>query len=434
MTYKQQIQNHELITKVRIIRAVRRDHVPIGEVAKAFGCHRNTVGSIMRQFNIQISKPEQDALMASHASFTSNQLQETYGALVNKSRKPLTNKRSVRVEVEQEVVAMFTEKKICVGVKRMKTYIARSYDQTDSALLQITSGQMRGIYKRNGLRCTHVRSGNGERRHLYDYEAIGCFERMHYDVKHVLDKHALPAEVYDTLSGKEVPRYEWNLIDVRSRFRFIGYSYELNAEFGFRFLLFCIQYLRSVLPGYTPQIEIGVDNGTEFCAGSQRKEQEWNEVLAQVQAHLYSYEPRFDIRKNLIERSHLTDDEELYIPRGSRMGTRDQFHTEVTLYSRYWNFIRAHSGQGMHNRTPYEVLCASGLIGVQKLPTFPVLILDEVIDGLRTCNRIIELDHYLHTNPTLVQKSLTDQNLKRKIEDRFYLSSNAQNVLTYYQR
>ena len=115
------------------------------------------------------------------------------------------------------------------------------------------------------------------------------------------------------------------------------------------------------------------------------------------------------------------------------MGTRDQFHTEVTLYSRYWNFIRAHSGQGMHNRTPYEVLCASGLIGVQKLPTFPVLILDEVIDGLRTCNRIIELDHYLHTNPTLVQKSLTDQKLKRKIENRFYLSSNAQNVLTYYR-
>lgn len=433
MTYKQQIQNQELITKIRIIRAVRRDRVPMIQVADAYGCHRNTIGLIMKRFTTRIRKEDQDKLLAAHSSFTNKQLQEKYGVLVNKSRKPLTNKRSASNKLEQEIVRLFQDKKISVGINRMKTYIARRYDETNHPLLQITSGQLRGIYKRNQLRCTRVRSSNGERRRLYDYDAIGCFEKMHYDVKHILDKHALPEEVYAILSGREVPQYEWNLIDVRSRFRFLAYSYELNAEFGFRFLLFCIQYLRSVLPGYTPQIEIGVDNGIEFCAGSQRKEREWNEVLAQVQAQLYSYEPGFDIRKNLIERSHLTDDEELYIPRGSYMGTRNLFHTEVTRYSHYWNFIRHHTGYGMHNCTPYEVLQKSGLVGIEKLLTFPVLILDDVINGLRTCNRIIEFDQFVHAYPEVVRKSLTDQKLKRKIEDRFYLSSHAQNVLTYYQ-
>ncbi|MEI6532239.1 MAG: hypothetical protein WCO06_00210 [Candidatus Roizmanbacteria bacterium] len=42
MTYKQQIKKEELTTKIRIVRAVRKDRVPIVQVAKAFGCHRNT--------------------------------------------------------------------------------------------------------------------------------------------------------------------------------------------------------------------------------------------------------------------------------------------------------------------------------------------------------------------------------------------------------
>lgn len=97
---------------------------------------------------------------------------------------------------------------------------------------------------------------------------------------------------------------------------------------------------------------IGVDNGSEFCRGSSRKETEWNEVLREVNAHLYSYEPNFDIRKNLIERSHLSDDEELYIPRGSQMGKRETFLQEAIDYQSYLNQLRPHSGIGMHGRTP----------------------------------------------------------------------------------
>jgi hypothetical protein len=294
-------------------------------------------------------------------------------------------------------------------------------------------GKLKGIYKRKALKTKKVRSSNGERRSLYDYRALGCFEKMHYDVKHVLDKHALPEYIYRTLAHKDIPRYEWNIIDAKSRFRFMAYSYDLTAEFGLRFLLFTILYIRSVLVADDRKIEIGVDNGIEFCAGSKRKEDEWNGLLNQISASLYSYEPKFDIRKNLIERSHLSDDEELYIPRGIYMNTKKRFAKEVQDYGYYWNFKRPHSGIGMNNRTPYEVVRQSGLVGTEKLLQFPVLIFDDVIHQLRSCTRHIEFEQYAIANPDIIHRSLTCHKTKMDIEERFNLPSNAQNVLTYYR-
>jgi len=50
MTYKQQIKTNELITKLRIIKLVEKTNFSQLEVAKKFSCHRNTVGSLVRQF------------------------------------------------------------------------------------------------------------------------------------------------------------------------------------------------------------------------------------------------------------------------------------------------------------------------------------------------------------------------------------------------
>mgnify|MGYP003379745164 CR=1 FL=1 len=46
MKYKEQIKENELITKIRIIRYVLKEHMPITEVAKSFACHRNTIHNI----------------------------------------------------------------------------------------------------------------------------------------------------------------------------------------------------------------------------------------------------------------------------------------------------------------------------------------------------------------------------------------------------
>jgi hypothetical protein len=430
MVYKQSIKSDELITKVRIIRAVKKDHIPKVQVARSFSCHRNTVRNILRDFGT-LSSCDQEFLLNPPASVTRLELHARYDAsLLNISRRPQGNRRSATTSQEACVLELFREQKITVGVARMYTHLKR---RNDLAITLPSQSQLRGIYRRNNLSVQKTRSKNGERRALYDYQRLGVFEKMHVDVKHIQDAHALPADIYQALGSPGVPSYEWNLIDVRSRFRFIAYSYDICAEFGFRFLLFCIQYIRTALPGYLSHIDIGVDNGSEFCSGSTRKEEEWNQVLSEVNAHLYSYEPNFDIRKNLIERSHLSDDEELYIPRGIHMGTRESFLKEATDYQSYWNQYRPHSGIGMDNHTPSEVMQATGLAGVDALCHFPTVILDHAIDHLHICNRVIEFAAYATAHPEIINKAKTCLKTRRNIEDRFYVPTDAQNVLTYYR-
>jgi hypothetical protein len=52
----------------------------------------------------------------------------------------------------------------------------------------------------------------------------------------------------------------------------------------------------------------------EFFSGCQAKKKEWNALLHLMNASIDSYNPGWDVRKNLIERSHRSDDEELLTP------------------------------------------------------------------------------------------------------------------------
>ena len=433
MAYKQQIKGQELITKIRIIRAVKKDRVPVVQVADAFSCHRNTIGNILALFET-LNQADQTRLLES--SFTQEELIFSYSALLNKSRKPLSHKRSATKGQEEQIRSHFKDDGLKVGATRMYHILKRRYSghetEDTTGVLSLTPWQLRGIYKRQGLTPKKIRSNNGEVRRLYDYHALSCFEKLHYDVKYVSDQHALPEDIYKLFSHPEIPKYEWNILDAKSRFRFLAYSYQRPTEFGLRFLLFVVQYIRYCLIAFEQEMLIGFDNGGEFCGGSKRKESEWNNILAIINAGIYAYNPSFDIRKNLIERSHLTDDEELYIPRGKYMGSKEAFLNEAKDYLYYWNFERPHSGIGMQNRTPYEVLKQSGLIGIEKLLTFPVFILEDVIDALRQCTLPLELISFATEHPMTMQKALTDPKTQRDIEMRFSLSPSAQNVLTYY--
>jgi len=75
--------------------------------------------------------------------------------------------------------------------------------------------------------------------------------------------------VYNHLVKFNLPQYEWNIIDVKTRTRFTAYSYELNSTFGFFFIIFVVLWLRA--HNVRHKISIRVDNGEEFCLGSERK-------------------------------------------------------------------------------------------------------------------------------------------------------------------
>lgn len=442
MSYKQQTKtstSQELLTKLRIVRASKRENKNNLQIATQYQCHRNTVSNILRNFQNQFSSEMKHSLIFED-DWRKEELIEALICFKNASRRPHSHPHQAPQEQLEKVVELFEEKKMRVGVKRLQGLMKRrfydSQDPVKKSLSQIKIGALRGIYNRAGLKLDKVKTGNGKRQPLYDYTKLGCFEYLHYDTKHVLDLKALPEDIYNMFAGNpELPLYQWTLQDAKSRFRFFAYSRSLNAEFGLKFLLFVLQYLRGILPGWKQHITVGMDNGVEFCCGSVAKEENWNDILNVLNASMYSYHAGHDIRKNLIERSHLSDDQELYVPRGIYMDTLPNFTKEARRYVYYFNFERGHSGIAMNDRTPFEVLTQSGICGANQLMKFPVVVLEDEIETLRNLtdqvlfqSELLQKHGSLSDNQQLNPKTFIDISSKYD----FFDNPSAQNLLTYY--
>jgi uncharacterized protein YqgV (UPF0045/DUF77 family) len=436
MSYKSAKHDSELVTKLRIIRRVKVDEWTNTDTAVSFRCHRNTVGNLLTAFEAKISVTDQVRLLKE--SFTNDQIMQLLLPLEDHSTRPHHHPKEATMAQVDRVKEIFETFKVKVGPEKMGTILQRKFSDScnllDHSLSVMGTTKLKGIYKREKLQIEKARATSGSYRPLYDYTALSCFERMHFDTKHIMDKKALPPDVYEYFSTHlEIPRYEWNLIDAKSRTRFMAYSHTLNAEFGLKFLLFTLQFIRTMTNNQDLHITIGYDNGSEFCSGSPPKLADWNALLNQLNASAYAYHPNWDTRKNLIERSHRSDDEEFYIPRGDLIKTQADFMKEASDFGFYWNCERPHSGIGMNDRTPFEVLKKTGLLGTQQLMQFPTLLLDRDIGLLRKCTEPLLFNEEIHRTqakknvPQLDQKTLVDIALKYD-----FFTSRAQKVLTYY--
>lgn len=319
--------------KLRLIRRVKVDGWSKVETAYSFGCHRNTISNLITAFERNISSSTRQELLRSH--LTLDRLDALLLPLKDLSTKPHHHPRQAsRVQAER-IKEIFYTLKVKVGPERLSRILKRKFKDTtnplDASLSSMKLTRLKGIYKREGLRVEKVKSAGGLSRPLYDYTALSCFENMHFDTKHLLDKKSLPPKFYEYFSSRltTIPQYEWNLIDAKSRFRFMAYSYELNSEYGLKFLLFCLQYIRTMTNNINQKIIIGEDNGVEFCSGSPVKLSSWNSLLHLLNGEVYAYNPYWDIRKNLIERSHRNDDDEWLIPRGEYIKDENSFLKEA---------------------------------------------------------------------------------------------------------
>lgn len=442
MTYKSQKRENEILTKLRIIKYSVNDKVSHMQISQSFGCHRNTIDTIVKNFNKYISPSLQKILLQ---STDINKITEIINPILDKSTKPKRHPKQASKEQEIKIIDIFNNY-LSVGPKRMRRHINHAYNKPgnnhnkvtalEKSLTKISLAQFKGVYKRNNLRIKKKRTVNGESKHIYDYKQIAAFEYMHIDTKHILDQGALPPEIYKKfLLNDELPIYEWNIMDAKSRFRFIAYSHNLSSEFGFKLLVSTIQYIRGLFNNHDLHINILTDGGVEFYRGSIRKEAEWNKILNLANAHIESYELGNDIRKNLIERSHKSDDEELFVPRGPFIHDKQSFLKEARDYLYYWNSQRPHSGIEMYDRTPLEVLQDSGLVAPHRLLSYPTMILEDDIHILSDITNTLELKSHLkdklNPNEEISQKILA--NLKLRFSTlQYFLPINAQNVLTPY--
>ncbi len=438
MSYKSQIKENELLAKLKVIRLVQVGGYSRQKVASVFDCHRNTVNNLIDKFSIV---PLADQLtLLSGKSLSLPTINELMLPLAAKSCRPLGHPKEPDIELIYGVLWLFHERKWRVGYRSMWQKIKRSFSDYEGvdpwlySLTKLTCRQIRTIYQNFELRTQKVRTKNGSRAHLYDYAALGAFERMHLDTKTLADQHSLPGDVYfNLLENKEIPKYQWTMIGAKSRVRFIAYSYDLNAEFGLKFMLFVLCYIRFTWGLWETEIKVGFDNGIEFCSGSQDKLNDWNRIMQPLNASGYQYNPHFDIRKNLIERSHRVDDSHFLVPRGLLLTDKHSFLEEVTGFFTYYNFDHGSSGVGMDDKTPYEVLSSTGIMNPERLMQFPVMILEDNIDMIRQTVDSLLFQAELKQKELKLSSQLTIKQIISTANKYHFFDDFAQKVLTQYR-
>lgn len=422
ISYRMESKVDPILTRFKIIKAHFINGLNKSKIARKFGSHRNTIWNIIFLFEKNAQADTWGILHKNKLSI--DEIYKHFSFMKPKSRKPLSHKAQASPKTEKYVLKIFEDYK--VGSLRMFTHISR-LGTLD--IYNLSLGKIKWIYKRNCLKVCKERSSSGRVRRIYDYKSLAPFEKMHYDTKHILDKKALPNHIYEKFKlNPDLPIYQWTFQDAYSRFRFLAYSNSLNATFWLYFLLFCLMFIRSL--GVDRHITIWTDWWIEFFSASKKKEAEWNDLLSYLNTHIYCYESNKDIRKNLIERSHRTDDEEFYIPRWEYILDRESFHREARNRYKYFNFLRGHQWIEMNWKTPFEKLKESWVWNLKPLSRFPTLILEDSISDLMYHTKTIFLKQALDKEGYKLDspKSIIDFKSKLNILNNIY----AQNVLDYY--
>ena len=148
-----------------------------------------------------------------------------------------------------------------------------------------------------------------------------------------------------------------------------------------------------------------MDWWTDFLSNSLIKLEKYNKQINYLNAEYYFYDWPKDTKKNLIERSHLSDDLEFFIPRWYSINTKRSFLTEASKYQEYWNFHRQHTWRFMNNLTPIQKAKQLGIYNIWIMSIFPTVILQDFYREVSAISKS-EMSQYVFTK---------DQNGKRTI-------------------
>jgi hypothetical protein len=290
------------------------------------------------------------------------------GKLEDESRRPKNSPKKTKPFLEDLIRE--EGKNSGFRYRRLKFLFLRKYS------IMISENTIKAILKRNNVKGIKRRSFNGQNRSLYDYENIPPFHEFQLDTKHILDKSALPKSVYEHIQKYGLPVYEWNMIDIGTRARFTAYSYELNSTFGHMFIVFCVLWLRA--HNVRGPIRIRMDNGAEFCGGSEKKLKSWNESLSNLGVELYTIPPGAKHLMAVVENSHRLDDEYFLIIHAERCLNTKSFLYKAQKWQNTWNFARPTLGKGMHGLTPYEKLKKSHSMINSHVLNFPTVLMENL--------------------------------------------------------
>ena len=301
------------------------------------------------------------------------------GPLSDISRKPKSSPNKTPPNFEDLIVK--EAKRTGFRYRRLKSFLERKYS------LSFSENTIKAILKRNGI-SKEKRKRKKSGRHLYDYEVLTPFRELQLDTKHIYDKTSLPPHVYEHMKKHNLPKYEWNIIDCCTRARFTAYSYELNSTFGFSFIVFVILWLRA--HNVRGRIRIRLDNGGEFCMGSERKLREWNDYLEMLGVELDPIPKGAKHLLGIVENSHRQDDEYFLGIHAERCRNKEEFLRKAERWQDTWNFFRPSFGIGMNGKTPFEKLSSFRVLFHSfHVLTFPVILLEELLRAAGLFTKIL---------------------------------------------
>lgn len=295
---------------------------------------------------------------------------EKQGCLSDEKHTPKTSHPNTTPEKIIELLVKRREE-TGFGKRRLRWYILAQ----DSILIpESTIGK---ILKDKKLTRKKKRVRREYSRIKYQWDVLLPFEQAEIDTKDILDKNTLPLRVYEYLQQSDfIPQYQWTFTEPVTRIRFLAWSYSLDWGCGQVFGRIVIWWLRVF--GFYNDIILWSDGGTEFNAslpGAFEKtiKHFWQPLGVE----------RKIIRKGhpednpFVERSHQTDDYELYIPYLLKVKSERDFIKLGAWWQKVYNTIRPHSG--INDLTPYERLRALNYSIPEKFCLFPPLILDRLV-------------------------------------------------------
>jgi len=388
LNYKQEMKDCQIITRIKIIKIILEKQISQIDLAKSLNISKNTVFNTMKLFHKNSKDEDFDIILNSH-KYDYSFLRNKFIYLWYKSKAPNSNSRSIEKDSFIWNKILSIHKDTNKWYMNMNTFLKRIL-KDDYYKYWLTEGKIRWFYKRNKLIHKKVKSENREYRSPFDFQNTLAFSRLYFDTKHIADLHALPTEIYNKFKFwidkdwnkvdnlLELPKYELNIIEQNTRIRFTSYLKELDSNLIFWFIELVLQFIRwNNFLSFDEKIILWTDWWAEFFSWSDRKKELWNEKVKYLNAEFYSYDWAKDTRKNLIERSHLSDDSEFFIPRWYFINSKKDFLKEAFDYQNYWNFERFHSGMYMDNLTPVEKARKLWIYNIDILRIFPVVIIQD---------------------------------------------------------
>ena len=292
-------------------------------------------------------------------------------SLQDRSRAPHSCPHRTDRRTERKVIEM--RRKTGYGPHRLRDMLKRTAD------ISISQWTVRNILDRHDLTEDRQRRQDCYPAH-WAWETGEPLGHIQADLKDVRDEDTLGTELTTHLDRAGLPRYQWTFQDSQSRMRLLAYSHRKTISCGLSFLTLCVDWLRSWSVDMAETMQIQTDWGEEFGGGSPRKLERLNQKYFYHRgAELCRY-PKGRKRYNgRVERSHRSDDEELYMPLLRQAQGPEDLLDYAFQWQAYYNLHRPHYGEDMGGKTPIQKLGSMGVEAPDEIALMPPIILDRII-------------------------------------------------------